>query len=101
MKNAIKQYGDAGGGTNLLKGTAESIYTKLGTVKDPAFKSVAVALLRESDVPQGVAKLDGFKRYRAITMMYLLFYHIPCNCITGESGASSLSAGASASCLRR
>jgi hypothetical protein len=47
MKNAIQQYADAGGDTNLLKGSAESIYNKLGAVKDPKFKSVAVALQRE------------------------------------------------------
>lgn len=47
LKNQIQQYADAGGDTNLLKGTAESIYNKLGTVKDPKFKSIAVALQRE------------------------------------------------------
>lgn len=47
MKNAIQQYSAAGGDMNLLKGTAESIYNKLGTVKDPKFKSLAVGLQRE------------------------------------------------------
>jgi hypothetical protein len=47
LKNQIQQYADAGGDTNLLKGSAESIYNKLGAVKDPKYKSVAVALQRE------------------------------------------------------
>lgn len=40
----LQAYADAGGDTGLLKGTAEKIASKLGEVKDPAFKALATDL---------------------------------------------------------
>jgi hypothetical protein len=47
LKSAIESYSAAGGDTGLLKGSAESIYRKLGEVKDPALTTLAVQLQRE------------------------------------------------------
>lgn len=47
LRTKIQDYKDAGGDMGLLKGTAERITRKLGSVKDPALASLAVALQRE------------------------------------------------------
>lgn len=48
MRNAIKEYTDAGGNVGFLKGTADNIAKKFGQLKtDPKFAALAVQLERE------------------------------------------------------
>lgn len=47
LREAVKDYAEAGGNTGLLRGNAEEITRKLGQVTDPKLTALAVQLQRE------------------------------------------------------